>query len=408
MFVSEVLKNGVRVCREPELGSEALRGADQCAGHELGVVDQAPSVDRLEHDLLLVGGVVDRGQTVDRVGDLGTNRDEDRRDLVAPGLRCGAPNRHRRHRHEWFTGQLALVHQVATQRAAHDGQERVVDRRARHRLFRLAKSCELEPPTVVHAMGCDGIVEPGVRHRRTRGRNERQRRQLLRRDRRGRKRAPDRLGVAHRHRRVVQVRPPEQFPFRRRRLRAPLLGRRERLHLGVRTVHRVVELGTRLAVHRCMVRLVEDRERSRRDAVDVVEAFDHVELPRRAAQVERSRHDAGDLDAELSPVARLGEREVSHVELEVELAVVDPVRMIQVHRHADDPGPEVSRKRETRLVGREDLLEADDPVRRGGRVVDVEPGAHRRCRRRLAVEEGSILGAQLLHRSPSSVLVCGE
>ena len=86
MFVSDGVEERRARVREPELGGEALRGADERTGHELRVVDQAPSVDGLEHDLLLVGGVVDRSQTVDRVGDLGAYRDEDRRDLVAPGL----------------------------------------------------------------------------------------------------------------------------------------------------------------------------------------------------------------------------------------------------------------------------------------------------------------------------------
>ena len=68
-------------------------------------------------------------------------------------------------------------------------------------------------------------------------------------------------------------------------------------------------------------------------ALDVVETLDDVELPQRAVEVERPRVQPGRLDAQLAPVARLRQRDVPDVELEVEVGVVHPVRMVEIERH---------------------------------------------------------------------------
>ena len=56
-----------------------------------------------------------------------------------------------------------------------------------------------------------------------------------------------------------------------------------------------------------------------RQAGDMVEALDDVGLPERLAAIERARMDARDLDAELAPVAGLRQRDVTHVELDVDV-----------------------------------------------------------------------------------------
>ena len=60
-----------------------------------------------------------------------------------------------------------------------------------------------------------------------------------------------------------------------------------------------------------------------------VQPLDHRHLPRRAAKVELASVDARDLDAQLAPVAGLGERDVTDVVLEVEVGIIDPVRHVQ-------------------------------------------------------------------------------
>ena len=67
--------------------------------------------------------------------------------------------------------------------------------------------------------------------------------------------------------------------------------------------------------------------------VVALEALDDVDLPQRAAAVERTADDAGDLVGELLGVARRREREVPDVEVEVEVRVGDPVGAVEAERY---------------------------------------------------------------------------
>ena len=89
-----------------------------------------------------------------------------------------------------------------------------------------------------------------------------------------------------------------------------------------------VEVNTRL------VCLRQQRKAARRQLGEAVQAFEHVDFPQRPVQIERARVDARDLDTELAPVARFGQRDVAHVVFDVEVLVVDPVRVVQLQRHA--------------------------------------------------------------------------
>ena len=71
-----------------------------------------------------------------------------------------------------------------------------------------------------------------------------------------------------------------------------------------------------------VMRLLDDRE-----AVAALEALDHPELPERAASVEALGEDPAREALQLAPVAGLGERRVPHVEVDLEVVVVDPDRM---------------------------------------------------------------------------------
>ena len=93
--------------------------------------------------------------------------------------------------------------------------------------------------------------------------------------------------------------------------------------------------------------------------VDVVEALDDVHLPQRPAPVERSRVQPRHLDAELPPVARLRQRDVAHVVLEVEVGVLDPVRVVEPERHLHQPLAERARHVQAAADVLEDPLERD-------------------------------------------------
>ena len=84
------------------------------------------------------------------------------------------------------------------------------------------------------------------------------------------------------------------------------------------------------AVDRGVVVLREQRPRS------ALQTLDDVHLPQRPAAVHRPADDACDLLGRAGRPARRGELKVADVEVEIEVGVVDPVRMVEAERHLDD------------------------------------------------------------------------
>jgi hypothetical protein len=113
-----------------------------------------------------------------------------------------------------------------------------------------------------------------------------------------------------------------------------------------------------LDVDRRVVDLGQQREAARRQLVEAVQPLNDVDLSQRALQVERARVDARGLDAELAPVAGLGQRDVAHVVLKVEQLVLDPVGLVQRQRHVQQLAAEERRAVQPRLDVRQDGLEA--------------------------------------------------
>ena len=106
--------------------------------------------------------------------------------------------------------------------------------------------------------------------------------------------------------------------------------------------------------------------------VAVLEALDHVELPQRAASIEWPRHDALDLRRELPRASRGGKGDVSDVEVEIEVGVLDPVGLIEPERHLDESvtirGNEVQPLADQRF----EVVEVQR-FGRGGRIEQCEP-----------------------------------
>ena len=104
-----------------------------------------------------------------------------------------------------------------------------------------------------------------------------------------------------------------------------------------------------------------------------------------------------DLDAELAPVPGLGQRDVADVELDVELRVLDPIRVIEVERHPHQSLTKRPRAAQPLANEAQDVLEPYEPARRRRGIIDAHGAdVHGRVRR-LQVDEGRILGGQLLH-----------
>src|SRR5206468_11536272 len=114
--------------------------------------------------------------------------------------------------------------------------------------------------------------------------------------------------------------------------------------------------------------LEHDREAVLRQTRDIVETLDHVDLPERVVVIEGTRVQACRLDAELTPVTRLRQRDVADVEFEIEVGILDPVRVVEIERHVREPLPEAPHEMEPPLEVGQNSLEGD-PAPWGGRLV---------------------------------------
>ncbi len=101
--------------------------------------------------------------------------------------------------------------------------------------------------------------------------------------------------------------------------------------LGRQVQHRGEDVVARHPVDRRVVHLAVDR------LAAALQPVDEVELPQRAAPVERAGVQPGGLLGELPVVARLGQGELADVVLDVEVRVLDPVRLVE-RRAAPRPG----------------------------------------------------------------------
>src|SRR5450432_3857299 len=67
------------------------------------------------------------------------------------------------------------------------------------------------------------------------------------------------------------------------------------------------------------------------------EAMDQVDLPERAAAIERSGEDASDLLLELRVGARWDQRQFAHMEVDVEVRVVHPICVVEPEWNLSEP-----------------------------------------------------------------------
>ena len=130
----------------------------------------------------------------------------------------------------------------------------------------------------------------------------------------------------------------------------------------------------------------------------VLQALDDVHLPQRAGAIHRAPDDAGDLIGELVGPTGRRQAHVADVEVEVEGRVVDPVRVVEVQRHLDDPAAhrlELADLRREAAVHRLVRIEVGARSLVDGEAVDVTER-----RRRLHVQEAAVQTCELLHPNP--------
>ena len=107
-----------------------------------------------------------------------------------------------------------------------------------------------------------------------------------------------------------------------------------------------------------MVNLQQYGETSDRQVQKTVQALDDIHLPQRAVQIQWARVDARRLDTELTPITRLGQGDMVHVVLDIEVIVFNPVRIVQIQRNPQDFFAEIGQLVEPTVDMGQNLLEA--------------------------------------------------
>jgi hypothetical protein len=150
---------------------------------------------------------------------------------------------------------------------------------------------------------------------------------------------------------------------------------------------------------------VDDRVMDLREHGDVAraQAADDVQLPQRLGAVQRPRHDPRDLLGELLVASRRGQAELAHVEVQVEVEVVDPVGIVEAERHLLQAPAQRRQQRQALGDQRLDVGEREVPGRRRRRVEDRDARDVPALARRLEREELRVEARQLAHRSTATI-----
>ena len=135
-------------------------------------------------------------------------------------------------------------------------------------------------------------------------------------------------------------------------------------------MHFLEQADGRDPVHRRVVQFQVHGEGAPRQAGNIVQALDDVDLPQRTVPVQGTRMQPRHLYHQLPPVARGGQREVAYMVFHVDRAARDPVGPVQAQGRA---GQVVAEYRvQVQALGEmpEDFLVADPAAGGCARVVD--------------------------------------
>ena len=125
--------------------------------------------------------------------------------------------------------------------------------------------------------------------------------------------------------------------------------------------------------------------------------MDQVELPQRPAAVERPGEDALDGARELAVVAGRRHGAVADVEVDVEVGILDPVRVVEAERYLHELARERRQQVEPLADEPADVLVREVAAGRRRRVVDGEAADVAVCPRRLDRQELGVEARELEH-----------
>jgi hypothetical protein len=137
--------------------------------------------------------------------------------------------------------------------------------------------------------------------------------------------------------------------------------------------------------------------------VPILEPMDQIQLPERPGTIERTRGDPRHLLGELLLRRARRKRQLPDVEVEVEVGIVEPVRIVEAERDLHQPPAQGRQQRQALLHQGADVLEGELAARRGRGVEDGQPGDMARLVRALERQKLRVEAGQLTHRS----ILCG-
>ena len=389
---------------EAETRIEPRRQPRRHRRNELGVVGHVLGADRVGKLLGTCRVREDGLQPLHRVGDIGADGDRHGGDLVAGGFlrRCRADGDWR-HRHHGIRRQLFLVLEIFAQGAAADRQHHVVDGGAGYGGADEFEIIEREAAAVEHPVRRHAGIEAGARH--GAGRFELAGGHLEAGAGQRGDRAGQHIGKAERLHGGVAGGARQQLKSEGLTLRHPLLLRR--LRLGVRC--QVVDGGGHFRagdpVNGRVVHLGDDGEGALGNALHIVEAFQHVEFPQRPVGIQRAGMQARDLNAQLPPVTGMRQGDVAHMELDVEIRILEPVGVVQIARHIGQPLAEGACQMQAAFVVPQDFLERQHPAGNRRLVVDGDRADMHWRVLGLEIQKCGVQRAELFHATPSPRLL---
>jgi hypothetical protein len=177
--------------------------------------------------------------------------------------------------------------------------------------------------------------------------------------------------------------------------------RRFDVELIAEAVNRLEQLRSGFAIERRVVELDVEREAAFGDVADVLQPLDDIDFPQRLGAVQWTRMDAGDLDHQLSPVAGGGQGNMADVVLDIDFAIFQPVGTVDAERRHDQTPTENLDRIGAATEKVENLLEAHGSARRGGLVIDSQPGNMHVLVAMLQLEEEIVHSGEWLHDAGS-------
>ena len=156
-----------------------------------------------------------------------------------------------------------------------------------------------------------------------------------------------------------------------------------------------------LAIHIGMMEANQHGETVGRYTFYIVHALNNVDLPRRTLHIDTAGHGARSKDTQLTPVTRLRQPYMTNVILQIEILIIQPVRIVQLERCLFQPATEERGGIQSVRNVLQDFLMSNQPTWRAALITQPETTNHHGLIGRLKVKEVRVHRGELFHfRNP--------